>query len=297
MRFLPGGLPMSPQVAPVSCYIRTLNEERKIGEVVAAARAVVDEVVVVDSGSTDATVAIAQAAGARVIHQEWLGNGRQKRFAEEQCRNDYLLDLDADEVVSPALAEEIRALFGAGSAPLPIYRLELVMVPPTGKPWHGFWRARRCKLYDRRVVRVPDHKAWDQFEVPDDARVGHLSAPLFHHSYRDLAHLVTKLNRASTVRAMETRRRGRLAVGARVLFAFPVYFAKHYLQRGLFRGGVYGVALASILAYGRWLRDAKMYEAMLLRRPQSTQDERARAERVAPVAPIQAGQDSAPVRP
>src|SRR5512145_868710 len=119
---------MSEPVAPISCYIRTLNEERKIGEVVAAARAVVDEVVVVDSGSTDATVAIAQAAGARVIHQEWLGNGRQKRFAEEQCRNDYLLDIDADEVVSPALAEEIRALFVAGPPPLSIYQLELVMV-------------------------------------------------------------------------------------------------------------------------------------------------------------------------
>src|SRR5262245_37477804 len=105
---------MRPQIVPVSCYIRTFNEERKIGEVVAAVRAVVDEVIVVDSGSTDATVAIAQAAGAWVIHQEWLGNGRQKRFAEEQCRNDFLLDLDADEVVSLALAEEIRALFGAG---------------------------------------------------------------------------------------------------------------------------------------------------------------------------------------
>ena len=276
---------MRRQVVPVSCYIRTLNEERKIGEVVAAARAVVDEVVVVDSGSTDATVAIAQAAGARVVHEAWRGNGRQKRFAEEQCGNDYLLDLDADEVVSPALAEEIRALFRAGQTPLPIYQLRLVMVPPTGKPWHGFWLARRCKLYDRRVVRAPDHKAWDQFEVPTDAQVGRLSAPLFHHSYRDLAHLVTKLNRASTVRAMETRRRGRLAVGARVLFAFPVYFTKHYLQRGLFRAGVYGFALAGILAYARWLRDAKMYEAMLLRGRRPARNERARGPRVVSVEP------------
>jgi glycosyltransferase involved in cell wall biosynthesis len=254
------------QVVPVSCYIRTFNEERKIGEVVVAARAVADEVVVVDSGSTDSTVAIAQAAGARVMHQGWLGNGRQKRFAEEQCRNHYLLDLDGDEIVSPALAEEIRALFRAGPPPLPVYELELVMVPPTGRPWHGFWLARRRKLYDRRVVRAPDHKAWDQFEVPAGVQVGRLSAPLFHHCFRDLAHLVGKLNRTSSVRAAESRKRGRLAVGVRVLLAFPVYFAKHYLQRGLFRAGIYGFALASILAYGRWLRDAKMYEAIVLAR-------------------------------
>ena len=286
---------MSGQAVPVSCYIRTLNEERKIGEVVAAARKVVDEVVVVDSGSTDATVAIARAAGARVLHQEWLGNGRQKRFAEEQCRNDYLLDLDADEVLSPALAEEIRALFTAGPPPLPIYQLEIVMVPPTGEPWHGFWRARRNKLYDRRVVRAPDHKAWDQFEVPAGVQVGRLSAPLFHYSFRDLAHLVAKLNRGSTVRATETRRRGRMAVAARVLFAFPVYFAKHYLQRGLCRAGVYGFALAGILAYGRWLRDAKMYEAMLLDRAEPARKELTREQRIAPVASLQPGRDSAPV--
>ena len=288
---------MNRQVAPVSCYIRTLNEERRIGEVVAAACAVADEVVVVDSGSTDATIAIAHAAGARVVRQEWLGNGRQKRFAEEQCRNDYLLDLDADEVVSRALAAEIRALFKAGPPPLPVYQLELVMVPPTGEPWHGFWRARRNKLYDRRVVRAPDHKAWDQFQVPAGVPVGVLSAPLFHHSYRDLTHLVAKLNRASTVRATETTQRGRLEVGARVLFAFPVYFAKHYLQRGLFRAGIYGFALASILAYSRWLRDAKMYEAKVLRLRQPAPNERAPGQRGTSVEPpLRPNPDSAPIR-
>ena len=144
----------------------------------------------------------------------------------------FLLDLDADEVVSPELAEEIRAPFGTGPPPRPIYELELVTVPPSGRPWHGFWLRAPQKLYDRRVVRVPDHKAWDQFEVPPGVQVGRLSGPLFHHSFRDLAHLVAKLNRASTVRATETRSAARLEVGLRVLFAFPVYFVKHYLQRG-----------------------------------------------------------------
>jgi glycosyltransferase involved in cell wall biosynthesis len=285
---------MSRQAASVSCYIRTFNEARKIGEVVAAARAVADEVVVVDSGSTDATVAIAEAAGARVIRQDWLGNGRQKRFAEEQCRHDFLLDLDGDEVVSPALAEEIRALFSGGRPPLSIYLLELVMVPPTGRPWHGFWLARRAKLYDRRVVRAPDHKAWDQFVVPPGVEVGCLSAPLLHYSFRDITHLVAKLNRTSTVRATETHRRGRLAVAARVLFAFPVYFMKHYLQRGLIRAGVYGFALASILAYGRWLRDAKMYESILLRRRTSAEAVRGGEQRIASDGPTLARGDNAP---
>ena len=260
---------MSEQAAPVSCYIRTLNEERLLGRVVAAVREVVDEVVIVDSGSKDATVAIAQAAGARVVHQEWLGNGRQKRFAEDQCRNDFVLDLDADEVVSPALAAEIRALFVAGPPPLPIYELRLVTVPPVGKPWANISVAYRRKLYDRRVVRAPDHKAWDQFEVPPGVEVGRLAGELLHYSFRDVAHLVEKLNRVSTVRARDGKTSGRVAVAARVLFAWPFYFVKHYLFRGLYRAGIYGLVLAAISAYGRWLRDAKMYERMLADRERS----------------------------
>jgi glycosyltransferase involved in cell wall biosynthesis len=255
--------PANLNVVPVSCYIRALNEERRIGAVIASVRDLVEEVVVVDSGSTDATVAIAEALGARIIRQAWLGNGRQKRFAEDHCRNDFLLDLDADEVVSPELAEEIRALFAHGEPPRPIYQLPLVTVPPVGEPWYDIGVRRRRKLYDRRVVRQPDHKAWDQFTVPPGITCGLLTGPLLHYAFGDLAHVVAKLNRASTVRATETRRRTKAEVALRVLFALPVYFLKHYLQRGLFRAGVYGVSLAAISAFGRWLRDAKMYEQIL----------------------------------
>jgi glycosyltransferase involved in cell wall biosynthesis len=254
---------MSAQAAPVSCYIRSLNEALVIGRTVAAARDVVDEIVIVDSGSTDATVAIAEAAGARVIHQDWLGNGCQKRFAEDQCRNDFLLDLDADEVVSPALAREIRALFADGPPPRSIYELKIVTVPPVGKPWTKASVRYRPKLYDRRTARAPDHKAWDQFEVPAGMPVGRLAGDLHHHSFRDFEHLVRKMNQASTNRAEEGRQLGSVAVVCRILFALPFYFFRHLLLRGLFRAGIYGIAVAAISAYGRWLRDAKSYERIL----------------------------------
>src|SRR5262245_4964772 len=116
---------MGEGTVPVSCYIRTLNEERKIAEVIASVRPLVSEIVVVDSGSTDATVAMARSLGARVIHRDWLGRGRQKRFAEDHCCNDYLLDLDADEVVSAELAAEVRALFAKGAPAFSVYSLKL----------------------------------------------------------------------------------------------------------------------------------------------------------------------------
>lgn len=263
------------QPVPASCYIRTLNEQRCIAQVIAAVRDVVSEIVIVDSGSTDATVAIAQAEGARVVHQDWLGNGRQKRFGEDQCNNDFLLDLDADEVVTPELASEIRALFAAGrQPPHPIYELKLVTVSPVGKPWWRSGVVYRKKLYDRRVVRAPDHKAWDQFDVPADASIGRLSGALLHYSFQDLAHLAEKLNRVSSVRARETHQRGRFSVGLRVLFALPFYFFKHLVLRQLFRAGLYGVAVSGVSAYGRWLRDVKMYERILIDRAQSDEQKR-----------------------
>ncbi|ODN69432.1 glycosyltransferase family 2 protein [Methylobrevis pamukkalensis] len=247
----------------LSCYIRTLNEERMIGRVIAAAQQAADEVLIVDSGSTDRTIEIAEAAGARVLRQPWLGNGAQKRAGEEAASHDILLDLDADEIVSPELAREIRALM-ASDRMAAVHDLKLVTVDPTGRAWTKSAVAFRRKLYDRRVIRMPDHKAWDQLEIPKGLTVGRLQGTLFHHSFRDLEQFAAKLNRVSTVRAREVGRSSKTSAALRVVFALPVYFLKHFLQRGLWRLGVYGVAISGLSAYGRWLRDVKVYEAMLI---------------------------------
>ncbi|MGB0086007.1 MAG: glycosyltransferase family 2 protein [Rhodomicrobiaceae bacterium] len=245
--------------APISCYIRTLNEERRIGEVIRGALQIADEVIVVDSGSKDETLAIARSEGARIIQQPWLGNGRQKRVGEDAARHEWVLDLDADEVVTPELAEEIRRIFASGPRHR-MYELTLIMVPPFGKPWWRFKRASRIKLYDKRRVRIPDHAAWDQFDPPAGETVGRLGQPLLHYCFSDIGHMVTKLNRVSAVRAREAPLKARWQVILRVLFAFPAYFFKEYILSGLIRGGVYGFAFAMTVAIGRWLRDVKMYE-------------------------------------
>ena len=250
----------------ISCYIRTLNEERMIADVVQAAFKVADEVIVIDSGSTDQTRALAEKQGARVVFQEWRGNGGQKRAAEEMCSHAWLLDLDADEIVSDALADEIKALFASGEPPHRVYKLPLVLVSPVGGTWKRAYVRFRAKLYDVRALRMPDHKAWDQLSIPPEMAAGQLSGPLLHHNFTDIAHMVGKLNSWSSLGAREGRLKPVYAVIPRLLFAFPFYFLQHYALRGLWRAGFYGFAIAMTGAFGRWLRDAKMLEIHLERK-------------------------------
>jgi glycosyltransferase involved in cell wall biosynthesis len=243
-----------------------------IGDVIRAALQVVSEVVVLDSGSTDRTREIAEETGARVIQGPWLGGGRQKRVAEDACVHDWLLDLDADEIVTPELADEIRALFAAGEPEASIYEMKLATSPPVGEVWRDFNLTDRRKLYDRRTVRQPDHPNWDQFTVPREARVGRLRAPLLHYSFRDLAQLEDKFNRNSSGRARDTALKPFWYVALRLLFAKPFYFLNQYVRRGLWRAGWYGLAVAEIAAHGRWLKDAKMMEVHLRNREARKRD-------------------------
>lgn len=248
------------QRPPVSAYIRTLNEARMIGDVVRAALQIAREVVIVDSGSTDRTIELARDAGARIVKHEWTGNGRQKRIGEDVCENDWLLDLDADEIVTPELAAEIRALFSGGEPPCNIYRTMLALAPPIGKPWRNFGLQTRHKLYDRRFIRIPAHDAWDQFDIPRGTPVGRLKHPLLHYAFADAGQLMDKLNRNSSTRASALKPKSRAYLAVRIVFGLPVYFAKKYILQQYFRGGVYGFSLAFMSGYGRWLRDVKMWE-------------------------------------
>lgn len=234
-----------------------------IGDVVRAALAVCDEVVIVDSGSTDDTVRIAEQAGGRVLFNAWQGNGFQKRIGEDLCRHDWVLDLDADEIVTPALAAEIGVLFAAGSPACAVYKTPMEVVPPFFPRSVRFGRVGRAKLYNRRLVRAPADAVWDQFEIPPQLAVGTLKAPLLHFAYKDAEHLTAKLNGYSSLQAREKAPKPRALLALRIVFGFPFYFLRRYIFEGLALKGVYGFAFTFMTAYGRWLRDVKMYERYL----------------------------------
>ncbi len=250
----------------ISCYIRAKNEERMIADVIKAAFQVADEVIVVDSGSTDRTIELSEEAGARVLKTPWLGGGKQKRLGEDAAKHDWMLDLDADEIVTPELAAEMRALFARGEPPCPVYQFTLVTAPPVGEPWWNASVVKRNRLYDRRKIHARDHAGWDQLEIPAGMNVGKFNAPILHCSFRDLAQLNDKFNRNSSSRAKDTALKSFPWVVARVILGRPLYFLHHYIMRGMWRGGLYGFMVANIAAHGRWLKDAKMLEIHLRNR-------------------------------
>ncbi len=244
---------------PISCFIIAKNEADRIVRTIRAVQSWVDEVVVIDSESTDDTVRLAASEGCRVITQPWLGFGGQKRFGESQCCNDWVLNLDADEVVTPALKEEIISLFAHGFPSNVAYGMPLEHVYPNAerpRRWaRDHWYVR---LYDRRVVRFRDSPVHDTVVTHDHA-VGVLRAPAYHYSFRSYEDLKIKLDERMSLSAKHSDNSSLTKMLARRLIEFPVNFFKYYIVRRHFTGGLAGLRYARIQASYRQLKVAHMW--------------------------------------
>ncbi|WP_349359439.1 glycosyltransferase family 2 protein [Stappia sp.] len=256
---------------PISVFIIARDEADRIARAIDSVSDFADEVIVVDSGSRDDTIAVAESRGATVFRNDWAGYGPQKRFAEDACRNDWLFNLDADEAATPELVAEIRKLFAAGppgTASFWQVRIKDVFAHESGPaPWaYGY---NQIRLYDRRVGRFSESPVHDTVRPPAGARLGQLSAPMAHRSIRSIAFHVEKMNRYSTMQADDMASRGRRLARHRLLTEFPLAFLKAYLVRRYALYGWWGLVISTNFAYTRFLRLAKTYERELAARARS----------------------------
>ena len=247
---------------PISVFIIACDEADRIGRTIAALRGLSDDLVVVDSGSRDGTQDVARALGARVSFNEWAGYGPQKRFAEEQCRHDWLLNVDADEVVPPALAAEIRALFErAGGPAADAFTIGIREVFPGEAAPHPFaYTLRPVRLYRRSRGRYAESPVHDRVVLEPGGRLGGLEQVIHHFSVRSLGDQVAKLNRYSDRQAEDLAARGVRIPIWRVFVEFPAAFLKAYVGRRHLLRGTYGFLTAMNYAISRHLRMAKHYE-------------------------------------
>jgi glycosyltransferase involved in cell wall biosynthesis len=245
---------------PISVFIISHNEADRIATTIHSVREWVDEVVVIDSGSTDDTVKVAESLGARVMQNEWPGYGLQKRFGEDRCINRWLLSLDADEEVTPELAAEIRALFAEGEPPLTAYALRIRDLLPGEKTLSPFAHTNFVlRLYNKEKARFSESPVHDSVIVRE-GKTAILTHPLLHRSFRNLAHAIEKLNSYSSVQAQNLAKRGLAYPNLRLLTELPVAFFKIYFLRGYVFRGRRGFIYTMNHAFVRFMRIAKYLE-------------------------------------
>jgi glycosyltransferase involved in cell wall biosynthesis len=252
----------APARAPLSAVLITRNASGVL-EACLDGLAFVDEIVIVDSGSTDGTVEIATRRGARVVQKEWLGFGMQKQFAVEQASHDWVLCLDADEHVSPELAQSIQAALAAPVSP--VYRM------PRRNRFLGRWLAHgegypdwSPRLFNRMNARWSDDLVHEK--VLFAVTPGTLKGDLMHDSSDDLATYLDRQNRYTTLAARQAFEQGRGANVLHLLCSPVVRFLKFYLMRLGFLDGLPGLLHISIGCMNSYLKYAKLIE---LRRAES----------------------------
>ncbi|HET6912076.1 MAG TPA: glycosyltransferase family 2 protein [Rhodanobacteraceae bacterium] len=251
-----------PDRPGLSACIITLNEADRIGACIASL-AFCDEVVVVDSGSADGTREIATHAGARVIEHAFEGYRAQKDFAVKQARHDWVLCLDADERVTPALRDAIEAARDQGFAGAAGYRF--------ARATEYFGRfLRHGNAYPDRVLRLFDRRrgGWNagreiHEHVVLDGPVQTLAGDLEHVAYRSLDDQLARYRRYATMMAQHMHARGRRARWYNLIINPRWRFLRGYILRGGFRDGWRGLLFASLEAdYTR----EKFARLMLLQR-------------------------------
>ncbi len=238
--------PTAPARIPVSVVIPTLDEARNLAATLQAVRWA-DEVIVVDGGSTDDTVAIAREAGARVLHVPSVTIGEQRNAAIRVARNHWILALDADEQVSPELRDSLDRLCRDDTPAHSAYRVRsrnwhLGRELRHG-PWGHDWKVR-VFAHHRRFSGARVH---ENIAALDD--VGALDGTLLHRPYRDLSHQVQKVATYARWAADDLRARGRHATVAD-LTVRPVWrFMRDYVVMGGWRDGRAGFVVAVVSAF------------------------------------------------
>ena len=237
---------------PVSCTIIAKNEADRITRAITSVRGLVDEIIVIDSGSTDGTQALCESLGARVIHNDWVGYGPQKRFAEDCARNHIILNLDADEWLSDDLREELRLLLSQPSLPAQTFKMRVTIVYPHREAPAPFADSTIClRLYDKRIVRFSPSLVHDN--VPETADCVMLRGRIYHKSFRQLADVVRKELAYFELQSQE-KNKSRFGLFFRVTIELPWQFFRYYILSRHCFGGLYGFVLSIVLAFMRFMR-------------------------------------------
>ena len=249
---------------PVSVFIITKDEADRVSKPILSVRDWADEVIVIDSGSTDDTVEVAKNLGAKVVYNEWNGYGQQKIFGEKLCKNKWLLNIDADEEITPKLRDEIIGLIEAGPK-FHAYKMNIKMLGRFSKRPGFFAPAHnRLRLYNIDYAGFKDSTVHDSVVLKDGVpnKIGQLKGTVLHRSFRSYRHAIAKINRYSGMQAEDMVKRGRKPSSLRIVFEPFIGFLKGYFVKRYCFMGVDGFIEGFIYSFARTLRLVKAREIL-----------------------------------
>jgi len=249
--------------SPVSAYMLTCNNDATVERALESLHWV-DEIVVVDSGSTDQTLEIVRRYTDKVQHHDWPGFRDQYQYASEQCTHDWVVFIDADEEISPQLAEEMQAELRRNAQRAAAERVHGYHGHRRtfflGR-WHlhgGWARDHEIRLYDRR------HGSWEgglHANIKIRGREAELEHFCYHYTYDSISDQIRTMDKYSTTVAGDLQEEGK-RVGLCKMIANPIAgFLRDYILRGGFRDGMAGFIVAVNCMFYVFWKYAKLWEA------------------------------------
>lgn len=242
----------------ISVVIITLNEERNISRCLESVQGIADEIIVIDSYSTDKTVEIANSLGARVIQQPFEGYGRQKNIAAAAAANNWILSLDADEALSPQLKESISKV--KQQQDHTIYQM------PRLTNYCGKW-IKHCGWYPDRQVRLYDRtkSSWKEQRVHEylqsnvsGEKTGMLKGDLLHYSFYTISEHLKKIEKYTELAAREAVANGKKTNLLKIWFSPKWHFFTEYIIKAGFLDGFYGYTICKLSAYAAFIKYSKI---------------------------------------
>lgn len=244
----------------ISAVVITFNEEQNIRRCLSSLLPVADEVVVIDSFSTDQTQTICMELGVRIIEHAFEGHIQQKNFAVSQASHDIILSLDADEELTAELQESIRSLKSKWTHCA--YRINR-LTSYCGK-WirHcGWYPGRKIRLWDRRKGHWGGVNPHDTVILEDGIEPKNLEGDMLHYTYHSIGEHIEQMNKFSEIAAREAHKRGKKVIVIWHLLAYPAFtFFRNYFIKTGFLDGYYGFIVCKYSAYYRFLKYSKLAE-------------------------------------
>jgi glycosyltransferase involved in cell wall biosynthesis len=244
----------------ISSYIITKNEECRLDKTLEAISQIADEIIIVDSGSTDKTAEISQKYQAKFLFNQWQNHSKQKIFAQNQCQYEWLFSIDADEVLSSELIKEIKEF--KKNPTTNICRFQIANIYPGQINPNKFVRKYNLiRLYHKNYATMKDDFVHDRvISLEKEHKIFQFKNYIYHYSFVSFSHYCQKMNFYTDELVKSFKEKDKKYPSWRLLIEFPFCFIKYYLIRREFLNGFWGFSMSMIISFYRFLKIVKYFE-------------------------------------